>query len=66
MQYETNVLGAKGPRRMKVLLPMVNRDGADLVWYDHEDPKTKIQGKFDDNQTEDIMFFFNKPPKWNE
>jgi len=51
---------------MKVLLPMVNRDGAELVWYDHEDVKTKIQGKFDDNQTEDIMFFFNKPPKWNE
>lgn len=45
---------------------MVNRDGAELVWYDHEDAKTKIQGKFDDNQTEDIMFFFNKPPKWNE
>lgn len=59
-------MGAKGPRRMKVLLPMVNRDGAELVWYDHEDAKTKIQGKFDDNQTEDIMFFFNKPPKWNE
>lgn len=66
VQYETNVLGAKGPRRMKVLLPMVNRDGAELVWYDQEDAKTKIQGKFDDNQTEDIMFFFNKPPKWNE
>ena len=27
VQYETNVLGSKGPRRMKVLLPMVNRDG---------------------------------------
>ena len=27
VQYETNVLGAKGRRRMKVLLPMVNRDG---------------------------------------
>ena len=27
VQYETNVLGSKGPRRMKVLLPMVNREG---------------------------------------
>lgn len=26
LEYETNVLGAKGPRRMKVLLPRVNRD----------------------------------------
>jgi len=24
VQYETNVLGSKGPRRMKVLLPMVS------------------------------------------
>lgn len=28
IQYETNVLGSKGPRRMKVMLPKVNREGA--------------------------------------
>lgn len=66
VQYETNVLGSKGPRRMKVLLPMVNRDGQELVWPDQENEKNTIQGKFADNETEDIMFFFNKPPKWNE
>ena len=27
IEYETNVLGSKGPRRMKVLLPMVDRFG---------------------------------------
>ena len=27
VEYETNVLGSKGPRRMKVLLPKVSRDG---------------------------------------
>ena len=27
VQYETNVLGSKGPRRMKVLLPMVDVNG---------------------------------------
>ena len=27
VEYETNVLGSKGPRRMKVLLPMVGKDG---------------------------------------
>ena len=25
VEYETNVLGSKGPRRMKVLLPLVDR-----------------------------------------
>ncbi len=27
VEYETNVLGSKGPRRMKVLLPMVDAVG---------------------------------------
>ena len=27
VMYETNVLGSKGPRRMKVVLPAVNREG---------------------------------------
>ena len=42
VQYETNVLGAKGPRRMKVLLPMVNRDGQELSWFDTDDANKKI------------------------
>ena len=32
VQYETNVLGSKGPRRMKVLLPMVDFHGTQTVW----------------------------------
>jgi len=66
IQYETNVLGSKGPRRMKVLLPMVNREGEEKYWQDGEQEGESIQGMFAANQTEDIMFFFNKPPKWNE
>ena len=66
VQYETNVLGSKGPRRMKVLMPMVQRDGTELIWPDSDVEKETIQGKFADNDTENIMFFFNKPPKWNE
>jgi tubby-related protein 1 len=66
VQYETNVLGSKGPRRMKVLLPMVNRDGEEIMWPDTEGENNTIQGKFAQNDVKDIMFFFNKPPKWNE
>jgi len=43
------VLGSKGPRRMKVLLPMVNRDGQELGWPDTDEMKETIQGKFDMN-----------------
>ena len=32
IEYETNVLGSKGPRRMKVLLPMVDRDGLQFLY----------------------------------
>ena len=32
VQYETNVLGSKGPRRMKVLLPNVDLQGNQHIW----------------------------------
>ena len=32
IQYETNVLGSKGPRRMKVLLPNVDVTGKQTLW----------------------------------
>lgn len=32
VQYETNVLGSKGPRRMKVLLPNVDLEGNQHPW----------------------------------
>jgi hypothetical protein len=32
VQYETNVLGSKGPRRMKVLLPNVDLQGQQHPW----------------------------------
>lgn len=42
VQYETNVLGSKGPRRMKVLLPMVSREGKEMHWLDSEVEKETI------------------------
>ncbi len=32
VMYETNVLGSKGPRRMKVVLPAVDKDGKQYSW----------------------------------
>lgn len=32
VEYETNVLGSKGPRRMKVLLPMVDAVGQQYIY----------------------------------
>jgi hypothetical protein len=32
IEYETNVLGSKGPRRMKVFLPMVDAVGQQYLY----------------------------------
>jgi hypothetical protein len=50
---------------MKVLLPNVDLQGNQAVWKS-ADPAQSIQEQFKINNTERIMFFFNKPPKWNE
>jgi len=65
--YESNILGAKGPRKMHVLLPKVyendqreevrpsteEEDGLRLL---QEEPSTRHK----------VMLLHNKPPKWNE
>jgi tubby-related protein 1 len=35
------------------------------LWKSKEE-KDSISEVFKSGQTEDLMFFFNKPPKWNE
>lgn len=32
IEYETNVLGSKGPRRMRVFLPLVDHEGQQAVF----------------------------------
>lgn len=36
VEYEKNVLGSKGPRRMKVLLPRIERDGSAFEWKSND------------------------------
>lgn len=50
---------------MKVLLPMVDVHGQQSHWRSADKNQT-IQEQFKINNTERIMFFFNKPPKWND
>lgn len=65
VEYETNVLGSKGPRRMKVLLPMVDAVGQQTLFksVDSDNVISKISKE---GKNDNLMFFFNKPPKWNE
>ena len=63
--YQSNILGAKGPRKMKVLLPAVNASGDHYIWR----PPNKNEGmipSFKAGNKEGILSFINKSPKWNE
>src|SRR5206468_8830465 len=65
IEYETNVLGSKGPRRMKCVLPRVTKEGQQIQWKS-SDKAYQIATEFKNGNVENTMFFFNKPPKWNE
>ena len=50
---------------MKVLLPYVNEESQQYKFPAKEEQEM-ISEKFKSGITDNLMFFFNKPPKWNE
>jgi len=50
---------------MKVLLPKVNREQQQYPWQSLDKTYT-IADQYKSGNVENLMFFFNKPPKWNE
>ncbi len=50
---------------MKVLVPLVTPEGSQIKWQNTE-KELAISEKFKANETENVMFLYNKPPKWNE
>lgn len=70
IMYQSNLLGAKGPRKMRVLLPAVNAAGDRCTWKPTTVSSTQKEGsmlnKYKDGDMMGMFDFFNKPPKWNE
>ena len=63
--YESNVLGSKGPRKMRVLIPAIDKD--DNIWtWRPVDKKDQMMEKFKEGNKEMMLVFHNKEPKWNE
>lgn len=62
--YASNVLGSKGPRKMKVCLPRVHGDKR--VVFQPTGKESEIMAKYKSNDLDDIQFLINKPPRWNE
>jgi hypothetical protein len=70
IMYHANILGGKGPRKMRVVLPALDQEGHRAMWKPAGViPKQKSQtlsAKFKQGQFEGMMDYFNKPPIWNE
>ena len=70
VMYQSNLLGAKGPRKMRVLLPAVNAEGERFRWkpsnVSDRQKDAGMSSKFKGGDLTGMFDFFNKPPKWNE
>ncbi|OQR95530.1 tubby, partial [Thraustotheca clavata] len=63
--YAKNVLGHRGPRKMKVCVPRVREDGTRVVWR----PVTKedeMINKCKEQDHTNLTYLINKPPRWND
>jgi tubby-related protein 1 len=63
--YAANVLGHRGPRKMKVCVPRVRDDGTRVVWrpLGKED---EMVNKCKEQDHTNLTYLINKPPRWND
>ncbi|CAD8058431.1 unnamed protein product [Paramecium primaurelia] len=64
VQYESNLLGAKGPRKMVVLLPNLN-DRDQLYEFKPSNSKDGMIKEYINNNRDQIVTYVNRPPQWN-
>jgi len=60
--YEQNVMGDKGPRKMRVLVPEMNTDDKLYEWKPTK-AKEGMHEKYQVGNMDGIKYLFNKPPK---
>ncbi|CAE7869989.1 TUB [Symbiodinium sp. KB8] len=62
-----NVMGSKGPRKMRVSIPRLDEKGQPLVFAPTvKDETCSLMRVFKDGDTADLVCMINKPPKWND
>lgn len=65
VNYSSNVLGSRGPRKMKVAVPRLGSDGRRSVFQPEKEDEG-MQSRLKAGYTQDMVLMINKPPKWNE
>jgi len=63
--YESNVLGSKGPRKMRVIIPAIDKDDNIWTWKPINEEDTMVE-KYKEGKKDMMLVFHNKEPKWNE
>jgi len=64
INYASNLLGSRGPRKMKVAVPKV-ADGRPVSFQPDNDEDSML-AKFKAGYVQDMQLLINKPPKWND
>ncbi|CAK4066373.1 unnamed protein product [Aphanomyces euteiches] len=63
--YAKNVLGHRGPRKMKVCVPRVREDGTRVVWRP-VNKEEEMLNKCKEQDHTNLTYLINKPPRWND
>jgi len=66
MQYASNVLGSKGPRKMKVVVPAVNKKTNKAIVFKPSRKSEGLQSRVNQGNAADSFYLMNKPPRWSE
>jgi len=66
VQYESNVLGSRGPRKMQVGLPDVNHLSGEQVVFQPGKKQETMMGKLKKRDFTNMVYAYNKPPRWND
>merc|ERR1712093_944146 len=64
--YKQNVLGSRGPRKMKVMVPNVDSDGNRVELRPNTASDSMIERYKAAKNDNDVQILKNKQPKWND
>lgn len=63
--YESNIMGSRGPRKMSVLLPSVDRKNQRTLWKPIKSTESILAAHASGNEA-GLITLMNKTPKWND
>jgi len=64
--YKQNVLGSRGPRKMKVMVPRIDAEGQRKVLKPTSTQESMLERYKVLKDDPDVIVLKNKPPKWND